>query len=246
MASGRRFLGNQVRLSRRAWEDVAPELEFMLQRLWESEANGIPAGFNNIVPETIEAGVAGDPGLENSGWAAADHVHPVSTAAATNLANANSEGVASSLARSDHKHKRDVRVKLEGADVATRNALDLRDSSSVDVAVSDDPGNDEVDLTFSAKPWLNTTNVSTTPYAVLATDFVLLVDATVGDITINLPAANLTKRWLEVKKVDAGANKVIIDAAGADLIDGDATQELLFEDEALPIVSNGVSEWSVL
>ena len=77
-AVGRRFLGNKVRLARRSFADVAPELEFLLDRLWDAETNGIPAGFNNLVPTTIDQDdLLGDPGNENSGWAAADHEHPV-------------------------------------------------------------------------------------------------------------------------------------------------------------------------
>lgn len=152
MATGRRFLGNQVRLARRSWEDVAPELEFLLQRLWESEANGIPAGFNNIVPSQIEAGVIGDPGLESSGWAAADHIHEVLTAAATDLANANAEGTANELTRADHKHKRDVRVQKTHIDVGTRNALDLLDTATVIFSVVDNGGADRVELSAVVPP----------------------------------------------------------------------------------------------
>jgi hypothetical protein len=152
MASGRRFLGNQVRLTRRSWEDVAPELEFLLQRLWESESNGIPAGFNNVTPELIEAGVSGDPGNESSGWAAADHVHPVATASATDLANANAEGVASELARADHKHKRSTRLLSNGGDAGTENAVNFVDNADVTWTLTDQPGFDRVDVEANIAP----------------------------------------------------------------------------------------------
>lgn len=78
MAAGRRRLGGVIRFAGRSWEDVSPELEHLFKRLWESEANGIPSGFNGTIPETIDAtDVVGDPGSENAGWAAADHTHPV-------------------------------------------------------------------------------------------------------------------------------------------------------------------------
>jgi hypothetical protein len=84
-------------------------------------------------------------------------------------------------------------------------------------------------------------------YVVDDEDVVLLVDASGGDVTISLPAASLRPgRMLEVKKIDDSANVVTVDAAGADLIDGEPNFELLFEDEAVPIISDGVSEWSVL
>jgi hypothetical protein len=222
------------------------ELQRFLHYLQDANDVNVSEGsFYAGVPELV-SGLVGDPGDPTVGWAPGDHTHQAFIGAPSGLGNANALGAGPALPYNDHVHKRDVRVKLEGLDIATRNALDFRDTASVDVLAADDVGNDEVDLTFTAKPWLNTTNVSTTPYTVLATDFVLLVDATAGDITISLPAASVTKRWLEVKKVDASANKVIIDAAGADVIDGDATLELLSEDEAVPIVSDGVSDWSVL
>jgi hypothetical protein len=237
-------LGGSVRLARRSWEDVAPQLEFLLNRLFDSEGGGLPAGFNGVIPEPIEV-VPGDPGTESSGWAAADHVHPVSTASATGLDNANSEGTAVELARADHKHKRDVRVKWEGADVATRNALDFRGSASIFWTPVDDPGNDEVDLLAHANPFAGVVAVSTTPYVVGDDEFILLVDATAGDITIQLPSAADIGRTLEIKKVDSSANKVIIDPDGAELIEGDATLELLFEGESVPLVSDGGSNWWV-
>lgn len=90
------------------------------------------------------------------------------------------------------------------------------------------------------------TPVSSSPYVVLPTDHILLVDATAGAITISLPLASAGTRRIEIKKIDASANIVTVTPAGADLIDGEAFQELLFEDEAFPIVSDGVTDWSVL
>ena len=63
------------------------------------------------------------------------------------LGNDNDEGSALSFVRQDHVHKRDVRVKAEGVDVATRNAIDFRASTLITWSAVDDPGNDEVDIT---------------------------------------------------------------------------------------------------
>jgi len=104
MATGRRFLGGQIRLAQRSWADVAPELEFFLARLWDSEANGIPAGFNNIDPEDIQAGVAADPGEESSGWAAANHQHAVLTDIPVPVGFVLDAGTSSALSRADHVH----------------------------------------------------------------------------------------------------------------------------------------------
>lgn len=92
-----------------------------------------------------------------------------------------------------------------------------------------------------------TVSLVNTSSAVTDTQYIILVDATSGNITITLPAAIAgAGRMLEIKKIDATSNKVIIDAAGSDTIDGETSQELLYEDEALPIVSDGTSEWLVL
>lgn len=130
-------------LAKRAWEDVGPELERFLRKLFDSETDGIPAGFKGTVPSTIEAGVLGSPGTELAGWMPPDAVHPVLTAAATDLANANAEGTSNALTRADHKHKRSVRIKFNGADVGTRNAINFTDMGTT---ITDDPGNDEVDV----------------------------------------------------------------------------------------------------
>lgn len=152
MASGRRFLTKEIQLTRRAWEDVAPELEAWLKRLWDSESNGIPAGFNNIFPTQVTPGSTGHPGNETQGWAAADHDHSVITGPPAGLDNSNVEGSSSGIPRLDHQHRRDLRVKLEGADIATRNALNFEDSPSIDVQISDDPGNDDVVVRLVVNP----------------------------------------------------------------------------------------------
>lgn len=73
-----------------------------------------------------------------------------STASATDLGNTNAAGSASSLARSDHVHKRTVRIKKAGSDIAIRNAINLIEGSNVTLTVADDSANDEVDVTIAA------------------------------------------------------------------------------------------------
>lgn len=77
--------------------------------------------------------------------------------------------------------------------------------------------------------------------------YIILVDASAGDVTLTLPAASAQPgRVIEIKKIDSSTNQVIIDPSGADTIEGESTLELLFYGEAVPIVSDGISEWSVL
>jgi hypothetical protein len=72
---------------------------------------------------------------------------PLTTASAVGLANANGIGVADSFARSDHLHKRDVRVAANGLDVGTRNRLNFV-TGDVTIVLTDDVPGDEIDLQF--------------------------------------------------------------------------------------------------
>jgi hypothetical protein len=155
MATGRRLLTIVPQLTRRSWEDVAPELQRFLARLWDSEGNGIPAGWGKVIPPAVTPGTTGSMGAGNTaGWAAADHVHPVATGVVSGLSNTNEQGTSSSIPRLDHKHKRDVRVQAADADIGTRNAINFESSPNVAVSVVDEPGGDKVtvtaDLTASA------------------------------------------------------------------------------------------------
>lgn len=77
--------------------------------------------------------------------------------------------------------------------------------------------------------------------------YVILVDASLGDVTLSLPsAAAHPGRILQIKKIDSSVNAVIIDPDGADLIEEETSLELLFYGEAVPIVSDGISKWNVL
>ncbi len=83
-----------------------PELQDFLERLDARISGGIPAGFNSIDPEQVEAGDVADPGVELDGWAAASHTHPVLTDIAVELkpVSTSAEGTSSGLARADHTH----------------------------------------------------------------------------------------------------------------------------------------------
>jgi hypothetical protein len=248
LASGRRRLQQEIQLTRRAWEDVAPELERLLQRLWDSEANGIPAGFNGLVPTFVQPGDSGHSGLEGDGWASATHEHPVITGAPAGLANTNIEGSAGAIPRLDHQHKRDVRIKLEGADIAIRNALNFEDSPSIDVQVTDDPGNDNVDVTLIVNPAgiIHPVRTETTSYLALLTDEYILGDATLGAMTITLPTvASSVGKLYTVKKIDSTANIVKVDPNGAELIDGAADFDLLSQHEVIEFVCDGTEWWIV-
>lgn len=118
MASGRRYPFPVPGLAGRPWPDVASQLQDYLRRLHDSEADGVPPGFNDRIPEPVEAGIGtglGDPGTESLGWAAADHDHVATTGVpvALTAASTNDEGTDTALARADHTH--DVSALSEDA-----------------------------------------------------------------------------------------------------------------------------------
>lgn len=104
MAQSRRMMVQPPRLTRRAWEDVARDLEEFLSKLMWAWSDGIPPGFNSGVPTAIEAGDTGEVGTEAAGWAPADHEHPVFVDVPVGLGYEPAEGESTQLVRADHVH----------------------------------------------------------------------------------------------------------------------------------------------
>lgn len=86
------------------------------------------------------------------------------------------------------------------------------------------------------------------PYTVGAADSIIEATTAAGAITVNLPAAAAAKRVLWIKKTTNDNNTVTIAPAGADTIEGAAASvvEPGGALTALQLVSDGVSNWSVL
>ena len=83
-------------------------------------------------------------------------------------------------------------------------------------------------------------------YTLTRLDSVLLVDATAGAVTVTVPAAaDYTDRQWIVKKIDASANAVTLDATGANTIDGAGTLILASQWDSAHIASNGTA-WFVV
>lgn len=74
---------------------------------------------------------------------------------------------------------------------------------------------------------------------------VVLVDAVGGARTITLPAGHESGQVIDVKKVDASANGVIIDANGAETIDDALTQTIMFQYESICVISDGTN-WYII
>lgn len=137
------------------WNDVREGLHRYLRYLGEATGeDALPPGANTDEPTQLRIAGSGDPGDPTLGWSIGPHRHDLLTSAPVGLGNANVAGGSQAVADAEHVHKRDVRVKHNGSDVATRNALDLKDDTLVAWTVADDSGNDEVDVTPAPTPAL--------------------------------------------------------------------------------------------
>lgn len=77
-------------------------------------------------------------------------------------------------------------------------------------------------------------------------DYCITVDASGAARTITLPAvAASAGRMFVLKKTDASANTVTLDASGAETIDGAAAYVLTAQYEAVTVIG-GISEWHVI
>ena len=86
----------------------------------------------------------------------------------------------------------------------------------------------------------------TTSGNVVSGDYLIIADATAGAITMTLPPAALVPgRIYAFKRINSGANAVIIDGYAAETIDGAATHTLAPQWNSLTIMSNGVA-WFIL
>lgn len=80
----------------------------------------------------------------------------------------------------------------------------------------------------------------TTSGTVASMDGTLLADATSGAVTLTLPnAAEVPGYCYRFKKTDASANAVVVQAAGAQTIDGAASTSLVSQNQSITLQSTG-------
>lgn len=100
---------------------------------------------------------------------------------------------------------------------------------------------DTLDTVFA-----NFVSVSSDPYAVASSDAIILADASVGAIGVNLPSAALNQsRILTIKKVDSSGNLVSINCNGAEKIDGESTIDINTQWAAVTIFCDG-DNWYII
>jgi len=81
---------------------------------------------------------------------------------------------------------------------------------------------------------------------IISGDYAILANATSGAITIDLPtAAILPGRIFVFKRMNSGANNVVIDPAATETIDGAATYTLSAQWASVMIISNGTN-WFII
>lgn len=79
--------------------------------------------------------------------------------------------------------------------------------------------------------------------SVLASDEVLLVDASGGDVTLSLPSAAFYFRRLLVKRIDASDNTVTVSALSGQTIEGQSEVTLDSKWAGLDITARGEDSW---
>ncbi|PCI16310.1 MAG: hypothetical protein COB62_08025 [Piscirickettsiaceae bacterium] len=123
---------------------------------------------------------------------------------------------------------------------ATARLFISETTGNVGIATLSPDSRFEIAGSFGAK----ITSINSGPYAA-NDESTILVDAGLGAITVNLPAAaTVPDRMYYIKKTDA-TNSVTIDASGGELIDGTLTQTLTNQFEYYRIISDG-SAWYVI
>ena len=87
--------------------------------------------------------------------------------------------------------------------------------------------------------------VTTTPYSA-GHELTILVDATAGNKTVNLPAGSTAlHRLYHVKKIDSSSNTVTIDGNASQTIDGALTKVLATQYDSITIQCDGTN-WHIL
>jgi hypothetical protein len=86
----------------------------------------------------------------------------------------------------------------------------------------------------------------TTTGNVVSGDYFLICNAAGGSITLTLPPAALVPgRIYTFKRINSGANAVVIDPSGAETIDGAATYTLSAQWNSVTIMNNGIA-WFII
>lgn len=90
--------------------------------------------------------------------------------------------------------------------------------------------------------------VVTTPITALITDSYIRVDATIGDMIVNLPAAvsGSIGSSIEVKKIDITVNTVTVNANGTDTVDLQSGVIITQPQDAYKLFISATGKWEII
>jgi len=108
------------------------------------------------------------------------------------------------------------------------------------------PQNVEFTITEATREiWEVLTN-SSVDFTVETGGVVVLADAPVGQVSINLPpVADNVDRMITVKKIDSTSNGVVLNPNASETIDGSTTKTISVQYASLTVLSDG-TEWHIL
>lgn len=133
------------------------------------------------------------------------------------------------------------RLTLPQADTATLAALTRKEGTifydTTTNRVRYDDGSTILDVGAVAANLSIRTESSN--YTAVATDDVILVDASSGNVTITLPTAvGNSGKVFYIKKIDTSINTVIVDGDGTETVEGELTQVIGLQDDFLTLFSD--------
>lgn len=130
--------------------------------------------------------------------------------------------------------------------MASGTVITLTDAPTVDTDATNKKYVDDAVAAVSVGSVVAVTVVNSN-YAALATDRVILVDATGGSVTVTLPASHAAGKIFEIKD-QLGAvpgSAITISTADSDTIDGDSSETMTTAFQSVTVVSDGTN-WSII
>lgn len=133
-----------------------------------------------------------------------------------------------------------------GSLVSSINGLTGNITLAAGANITITPAGNTLTIAATGSLTANIVTVTAASYAVLATDYTVLGNATSNVINITLPLASAgSGRILNFKKTDVSANNVNVNRAGSDLLDGQTSIPLTTQYQSVTIQSDGTN-WNIL
>ncbi len=233
--------------------DVGRLLDDALSKLGDT-ATGVPrehaehhmGGDDDVMgsatPQDVALGGSGAVGDPTAGGSPIGHIHALGVAVPVDVALSNAAGSASTAVRSDHVHGTPQTTNGDLLTVIAAALARLAIGSAGEILTVASGLPSWAALGTQPFPIVEKSGA----YTLTASDYTCLVNASGGEVTITLPTAAAGDGHIYcVKKIDASVNKAILDASGAETIDGDGNMELLLQHESVHVQSDG-TEWWIL